>query len=663
MRAVLLSYCLFLLVPAFAAAEADTLATLQRTRPLCFENGIHYLELGQNRRALDAWKEHRDILVSDRCFDASRAHQVIETIVNEGDSTMFALADSLYDHLWTYNAYKQYGATLETEVQRLIPLVSYDTQKKLKHQLKENDSTIIRTVKSWWNAHDPVLSTPENERRIEYFRRLSYSREHFMKNEESVYNTDDRGTIYIQYGEPSYIREGLLSADDTQIRSMLGDMSYFYGITNPRELFNLRNSIRQHYMPSRYEIWVYRNLNTSQSVIYIFGDPADGRSYGLRKSLEEFIPSDAYMGITTPFRFNGGARGYRAAWFIQLALYNELSTVDPYFGQQLYEYEQNWLDFMQGEMNSHAYQSMNSSTKAEMELENRRNKAPSNKSEVAERLGVIHQSIRQFTFLDSDNQPYRKAIIYTDADEDLLPNDQKIFFYKNPNYLITRSLYRVNNEYQKLEINTDTQQIDPNIILDKQPASVLTFSGDTTGRLIMSTELVRRSKAMTPNKEEKDIAASAVNPIPEHETTINTGSGISVSDLVFGYRGSTNHDNAQWPFVIPREAIQPYGSDLMVYFEVYHLQRGEMGIFPYTVEYKINRIHRGKPIPTDIRLQLQFKTDHSRDKQTLEIETTDLQPGTYRVQLTYSQDPQLNPENSVERSFSFQVQEPPEEGN
>ena len=52
----------------------------------------------------------------------------------------------------------------------------------------------------FWRNRDPDPSTPENERLTEHFRRVKYARSHFHFTAPPYY--DDRGKIYIKYGEP-----------------------------------------------------------------------------------------------------------------------------------------------------------------------------------------------------------------------------------------------------------------------------------------------------------------------------------------------------------------------------------------------------------------------------------------------------------------------------
>ena len=53
----------------------------------------------------------------------------------------------------------------------------------------------------FWARRDPDILTKLNERVIEHYRRTWYARTYFSSN---VYPWDERGTVYIRYGEPDY---------------------------------------------------------------------------------------------------------------------------------------------------------------------------------------------------------------------------------------------------------------------------------------------------------------------------------------------------------------------------------------------------------------------------------------------------------------------------
>ena len=59
----------------------------------------------------------------------------------------------------------------------------------------------VAFLERFWLERDPTPITPINERLLEHLRRVSYSRIHFSQH---VHPWDDRGTVYVRYGEPDH---------------------------------------------------------------------------------------------------------------------------------------------------------------------------------------------------------------------------------------------------------------------------------------------------------------------------------------------------------------------------------------------------------------------------------------------------------------------------
>jgi GWxTD domain-containing protein len=63
-------------------------------------------------------------------------------------------------------------------------------------------------LRRFWKRRDPTPTTEINERKIEHERRVRYADQHFKAPGADFW--DDRGMIYIKYGEPEYIEEKAL---------------------------------------------------------------------------------------------------------------------------------------------------------------------------------------------------------------------------------------------------------------------------------------------------------------------------------------------------------------------------------------------------------------------------------------------------------------------
>lgn len=178
--------------------------------------------------------QNRD--ASLQCIDPQNAFSLIDQIINHNAGEHYSLAERLYFQSLTDTDEQEHIELIKGEAHKVIPLLEENEQKEWASKIKKSDTTLARDINRFWTLRDPVLSTKLNERLIEHWQRIAYSRKEFSRNTESVYHTDDRGTIYVKYGAPSYKRSGMLFPDNTEIRSKLYDLSFFKGGINPREM-------------------------------------------------------------------------------------------------------------------------------------------------------------------------------------------------------------------------------------------------------------------------------------------------------------------------------------------------------------------------------------------------------------------------------------------
>ena len=99
----------------------------------------------------------------------------------------------------------------------------------------------------FWARRDPDILTKLNERVIEHYRRTWYARTYFSDN---VYPWDQRGTVYIRYGEPEYRsrsndRNFVQTAEVERVRTQMavdiyGPEAAFFTFTGP--VFPIRTS-------------------------------------------------------------------------------------------------------------------------------------------------------------------------------------------------------------------------------------------------------------------------------------------------------------------------------------------------------------------------------------------------------------------------------------
>ncbi len=84
--------------------------------------------------------------------------------------------------------------------------VYYDLRNVAKEEEATFDSAPVAEWKAlseaYWSARDPAPVTAANERKLEHYRRVAYSLEHFGKDR---FPWDVRGDVYVRYGAPAHV--------------------------------------------------------------------------------------------------------------------------------------------------------------------------------------------------------------------------------------------------------------------------------------------------------------------------------------------------------------------------------------------------------------------------------------------------------------------------
>jgi len=145
-------------------------------------------------------------------------------------------------------------------------------------------------LKRFWLSRDPDLTTEVNERLVEHYRRINYARAHFRSKDPIGF--DDRGLIYVKYGEPD---ERFISA------------------------VSLSQASKGN------ESWVYRNLSKDGSLTFDFVER--GTAYRLAMDLTEAVAS-------------GGSFDHRI--WQATRLYRERAHIDPFYAMTATELENAW---------------------------------------------------------------------------------------------------------------------------------------------------------------------------------------------------------------------------------------------------------------------------------------------------------------------------------
>ncbi len=105
--------------------------------------------------------------------------------------------------LFGYDLASEYAGMSEVELDKEFTMARYiatsDEVNRYK-QLKGEEAK-RKFLAEFWKKRDPDKSTPINELKVEYFKRVEYANQHFSVGNKEGWRTD-RGRVYIMYGPP-----------------------------------------------------------------------------------------------------------------------------------------------------------------------------------------------------------------------------------------------------------------------------------------------------------------------------------------------------------------------------------------------------------------------------------------------------------------------------
>lgn len=175
-----------------------------------YERGKDKLASGDWQTALEIWFEGKQHLEERGESDPRIALSFIELATDRQAEQYYEKASNLYYWGISQNSLKNFNKDFEKEVERISPILKKTEYEDWKSDLKKGWPGLPAKIKTFWLEKDPDPTTSLNERLIEHWERIAYARKNFKKNRNTVYDTDDRGLIYVKYGEPENKREVVL---------------------------------------------------------------------------------------------------------------------------------------------------------------------------------------------------------------------------------------------------------------------------------------------------------------------------------------------------------------------------------------------------------------------------------------------------------------------
>lgn len=123
-------------------------------------------------------------------------------------------------------------------LEEVVPYIITDAEKTLFVSLPTEEER-GKFIENFWKIRDPEPKTPENEFKLEYYRRIALANKFFGASGIAGWRTD-RGKIFILLGPPNEIQRDM-SPSQTGFSAFHGpkEVWNYWGLTNPRLPYNM----------------------------------------------------------------------------------------------------------------------------------------------------------------------------------------------------------------------------------------------------------------------------------------------------------------------------------------------------------------------------------------------------------------------------------------
>ncbi len=592
---------------------------------LMYREAENLREKGDFREALVSYEKLYNVLKRSKTSLPGLGFSYMDIITEKGLKEHYEKASELYVWGLSGKNTKNYVKEIVEEAERILPLIKGEEADEWRALIKANDKKLAGKIRGFWLRHDPTPTTPYNERLIEHWKRIAYARKHYRKTKNSVYKTDDRGTIYIKYGEPDRSKSGFMGSTNSEYLRWANFLKGLVSINGSP--VQLRNIMADQWYPE-YDVWVYENIGEDRNGIFIFGK-GEGEPYKRIYSIDELIPNRAFAQRN---EYKGYVRKedliYRKEYYfipgslLQIMYYSELMLLDDFFNQRYMELESRWIrdnvpiepDFALS-LKSRYIQSVKNDP---IEFY-----APAYISETPDLIENVKLHYTLLRILDDKNKP-KLAIVamsYPGIQSEVNLGDIVSSSEIEQDYELIHTLQIHDQEWNFVDKFRDVRK------KGNDNTSVFIIDHETgENNFILSSEAKPKDKSIEGKPQ---IGKAVIEPVQPLKTV---HSRLEISDIITGVMTPEELRDTEYPFpVIPAGQFQK-GDPLMVYLEAYHLSLGQDGNAHFEIEFSYEKTVNHRIRDTKIERVSQifsFDSEKASAKETAGFDISDLEPGEY----------------------------------
>ncbi len=531
-------------------------------------------------------------------------------------------------------------ALLELELMRLIPLLPESTLEEVNRVNSDfTDQSIRNTVMRWWRSQDPLPASPVNERMIEHVRRVNYALEYYACSSCRT-GYDDRGEIYVRYGEPERITE--ITFDDP----VLIDAVFQPGV-----------SVSPSDFPDN-EFWRYLNINRDAYFLFI----QRGNHYQ-RGTTTDLIPSALRASIGQSGR---GQVKSKMLLAVIRSIYEQLALEHPNFGPRYADVDQWWMAHHDtgwlrnrdpienakiitgaGGLSRESDQPtqdlnrpiavyaqeiiMNADVQDQVASYHLEKTIPASTSRVLKVFPPFTVSMRHARFLKSDGTTTTEIYWHPELDSYSLVSDTT-----GVEYIIQTYLAHQGDDYETIKsVNEVVRvQIDPSVEAMTIPVRTIEID-QLTDLYHLAIQWNQHQIMLEGNRGQHQVSSMRIDSLTALDAS---GMTLEMSDLKPIVSAGFDH-SFPWPhFWIHSEM------NFGLVFEIYHLTYGPEDVTSYSITYDVSR-KRGRSTSTS----LESEGDSRMVKEEILLELGD-KTGEIEVTVTVKD---LISENEISRGLTL----------
>jgi GWxTD domain-containing protein len=607
-----------------------------------YERGMELLRQDDWTGALDVWYDGYSGLSAEGVHDPRIGIAYIRAVADHRQVGEYETASEIFAWGFSGSDLASYRETVAEEVARIQPLMEAADSARFQDLLDADDPEILREIRVFWMEKDPTPDTSKNERLIEHWERVVYARENYVRGRYSPYESDDRGTIYVKFGEPDKKKGGSLGAREDELRIWVRDPL-------------ARENIRRYDTNPQFEIWVYDQLNPREFVYFLFGNQDGTGPFRLVPGPRELIPDEAFS-PSTRLHVPGSVK---AAYYLELFYYADLSSIGGPYADRFSELEQLW-----GTAESRGFTRGTSGVPTEGDLESyhykyeqedryHRTDRPTSPdfSDFDDGSRAVEMVVEPVRVLSPENTPQVYVVALSAPKRRIEASSsgrirRRDIVLSAPDYVAHHTLVIRDVEFQEIGRVSETvtpEKGDMSVFVLNHPDERLHYT--LLVEIERDADEARLETSQLPGRAQFEVG-------PPLSTDLGA---LEMSDVVTGVAPTADEQYDHMPFpVIPSRTIW-WEDPIRLYVELYHLVRDLNGVARYRFDFTIESTSdEGRPPPgsqpVTLSMDLEFLDMTSRDVFDIDISAMPLGAATVTVRAT-----DLQSGHTVERTVPVEI--------